>query len=182
MILIGYIPMCKLECFSEKNQSVEGYQLFHDCMCTLLEPLIDAGQWGVDMPCADRFIRCVYLILAAYITDYPEQCLIACCWENACPQCIVPAKKQGDQIHSVLCDPKETLRTLAEQSHREKPKKFVTQNLQLINLFWKDLPHCDIFSCMTPNLLHQLHKGAFKDHIVSWGTQAINGGMAEIDW
>jgi hypothetical protein len=123
MVLIGYIPMCKLECFSDKNRSVEGYQLFHDCMRTLLEPLIDTGQRGVDMPCADGFIRRVYPILAAYIADYPEQCLVACCRENTCPQCAVPAKKRGEQIHSVLRDPQNTLRTLAEQSHGEKPKK-----------------------------------------------------------
>ena len=60
MVLIGYIPISKLECFSKKNRSVEGYQLFHECMHTLLEPLIDAGTNGVDMQCADGFIRTIY--------------------------------------------------------------------------------------------------------------------------
>ena len=167
MVLIGYIPVCKLECFSDKNQSVEGYQLFHECMHTLLKPLIKAGMQGVDMPCADGFIRWVFLILSAYIADYLEQCLVTCCRENACPQCQVPVKKWGEHIHSVLHDPQEMLQTLAEKSHGENPKEFVSQNLWLINPFWKDLPHCDIFSSMTPDFLHQLHKGIIKDHIVS---------------
>ncbi|PBK70867.1 hypothetical protein ARMSODRAFT_884244 [Armillaria solidipes] len=174
MILIGYLPVTKLKSFSKKNRSVESYQLFHTCMRSLLEPLIEVGRNGVEMLCADGQTRRIYPILAAYIADYPEQCLIGCCMENRCPKCQANSDELGDPVCSPMRDPKETVQILKQASDGLRPEEFMDWGLHLVNLFWVDLPHCNIFQCFTPDILHQLHKGAFKDHMVKWATAAIN--------
>ncbi|KAH9978526.1 hypothetical protein BGW80DRAFT_1248911 [Lactifluus volemus] len=130
--------------------SEKGYNLFHYCMCKLLSPLVEVGKDGVDVICADGLMRRVFLILAAYVADFPEQCLVACCKESRCPRCRV----EHDRFHEDGMRP-------------------------VFDPFWKYLPHTDIFTCFTPDILHQLHKGVFKDHLVEWCTQMA--GVEEVD-
>jgi len=108
-MLIGYLPVMKLECFTKKWRSNAAYQLFHDCMESLLEPLKTAGKEGIEMTCADGWVRRVYAILAAYIADYLEQCLVACCMESRCPRCLVLHNKCGSLAWSEPRDPKKTI-------------------------------------------------------------------------
>ncbi|KAF7798192.1 hypothetical protein EIP86_009409 [Pleurotus ostreatoroseus] len=181
-VLIGYLPVSKLEIFSKTRRSSAGYQLFHDCMRSLLKPLVEAGQEGVEMICADGFIRRVYPIVAAYIADHPEQCLVACCRENRCPKCTVDANQRGSPVYTVLRDPQLTTSLLEEALRTEgQSSAFKKAGLRSINPFWTDLPHCNIFACITPDILHQLHKGVFKDHTVKWATGCVEDGEAELD-
>ena len=180
-ILIGYIPVTKLECFSKSRRALEGYRLFHECMRAIVKPLIKAAQEGVEMVCADGFVRRVYPILAAYVADHPEQCLVSGCQENFCPKCSVHAKALGEPVYSVMKDQASVWEIIEEQARGNKPEEFTKYGLRLIDPFWRDLPHCDIFSCITPDILHQLHKGVFKDHTVSWVTEALDGGADELD-
>ncbi|KAJ6456801.1 hypothetical protein C8R47DRAFT_996166 [Mycena vitilis] len=136
---------------------------------------------GVMMDCADGFVRKMYLILAAYIADYPEQCLVCCCGENSCPGCTCAPKSRGDTTHAEWRDREKTLQILKDQANGEYPPEFVEQNLRAINPFWADLPHCEIFRAMTPDILHELHNGVFGDHAVKWTTAAMSGEAAEVD-
>ena len=142
-------------------------------MKTLLTPLVDAGTHGRFMTCADGHVRHIFPILASYVADFPEQCLVTCNKETRCPVCIVGDKQRGDHgpIFS-LRDPDDTLAAIRE--HREDEdaaSRFESEGLRDIpDPFWADLPHANIFACMTPDLLHQLHKGVFKDHLFKWTT------------
>ncbi|KAF7361034.1 hypothetical protein MSAN_01133800 [Mycena sanguinolenta] len=156
-VLLGYIPVTKLEIFDKKNRSAVAHQLFHDCMRHILAPL------------------------AAYIADYPEQCLVACCRENSCPRCLVAPGARGDTADAPWRNPTDTVRIISEQAHGTRPPEFITQNLRPINPFWSDLPHCDIFTCFTPDLLHEIHNGIFGDHLVSWCSNAFRDGTGEAE-
>ncbi|KAJ7734910.1 hypothetical protein B0H14DRAFT_3613817 [Mycena olivaceomarginata] len=176
-ILLGYLPVAKMDCYSDAARSVAKYPI--------LRSLAEAGANGVDMTCADGMLRKVYPILAAYV-DYPEQCLVACCMENRCPVCKVLPKERGDHIPCPKRDMDETLdyihRFENEHHNAQFKQEFVTKlGLRPVPPFWAGLPHTDIFEAFTPDLLHQLHKGVFKDHLVSWCTAVTEGGEKEID-
>ncbi|KZT03690.1 uncharacterized protein LAESUDRAFT_787275 [Laetiporus sulphureus 93-53] len=165
--LLGYIPVAKLECFEEKTRSAAQYHLFHHCMSILLKGMEKAGREGVQTLCADGHICTIFPVLAAYVTDYPEQCLIACCKENRCPRCVVDPKAHAN----VLCS--------MGQNDEDDPRVESEGLRPVYSPFWADLPHTDIFACFSPDILHQLHKGVFKDHFLAWCTALL--GKKELD-
>ena len=169
MILIGYLPVSKLECFEKKTRSIAGYRLFHYAMSLLLRPPVDAGHRGKPMVCADGFVRRVHPILAAYVADFPEQCLVACNKESRCPCCLVESKNHGELEECACRSMVDRLKTLRRKQRNKQSRKFDKEGLRpVFEPFWKDLPFTDIFICITPDILHQLHKGIFHDHLVQW--------------
>ncbi|KIJ35677.1 hypothetical protein M422DRAFT_262084 [Sphaerobolus stellatus SS14] len=60
VILLGYLPVTKLECLSSKARKGAAYRIFHRYMSEIIKPLIKAGKSGAWLTCADGFIRHVY--------------------------------------------------------------------------------------------------------------------------
>ena len=178
-ILVGYLPVVKLDCYNKATRSVQGYWLFYHCMGMIFRSLIKARVEGVEMVCADRWIQDVYVILAAYVTDFPEQCLVICCMENRCPRCTVNPKDWGSCLESRFCNKTEMLELLSKHQQGRDPPEFEKQGLQAVyNPFWADLPHCDIFSCFTSDFFTNYIKASSR--IISSNVHANNGGKKNL--
>src|SRR5882762_4950067 len=61
-VLIGYIPIGKFDCFSDKARQVARYQLFHHCMEVMFASIAQAGKTSVNMTCADGLVRWIWPI------------------------------------------------------------------------------------------------------------------------
>ncbi|KAG8730682.1 hypothetical protein FRC10_002416, partial [Ceratobasidium sp. 414] len=165
-LLLGYLPAQKLECFTKKGKTHQKERLFHQCMTEIVKPLEQAGRDGVEMTCGDGKIRRCFPILAAYCADNPEQTLIACCKKNLCHRCTVERDKRGDYAMSPDRDHVDSANALIAQARRRRATRYLVDNglHPFGEPFWARLPHCNIYAALAPDLLHQLHKGVFKDH------------------
>ncbi|KAB5587770.1 hypothetical protein CTheo_8789 [Ceratobasidium theobromae] len=179
MILIAYLPIAELTCITNVNERRQkSWDLFHACMGAILEPIKEASKHGVEALCADGHVRRIHPILAVYIVDFPEQCLVTCACQNRCPICTVPVNECGKPeeyskrtkayMLDAMDDYMEGYRTTAE-----------SRGVWPVWPFWADLQFVNIATCITPDLLHQLNKGVFKDHIVKWCTELL--GAREVD-
>ncbi|KAG9120223.1 hypothetical protein FRC07_004366, partial [Ceratobasidium sp. 392] len=184
-LLLAYLPVPKLKCFPSNVRGDQKARVFHQSMTKILEPLISAGKDGVEMDCGDGYVCRCYPILAAYIADNPEQTLIAGCQRNLCHHCTVPQDKRGDLPEDPPPPriPDHTAVALEAHDYKHTSSLFEDQGLKPFGKpFWADLPHANIFSALTPDILHQLHKGVFKDHLMEWCltlVRRLNQGSAD---
>ena len=98
-----------------------------------------------------------------------------------CASCtVVPHDERGGTKTYCARDPAATLHTLERHKNGEKPHLFDNKGLRSIYYpFCADFPHTTIFSCIAPDILHQLLKRVFKDHLIPWITSITT--EAEVD-
>jgi hypothetical protein len=138
-------------------------------MSEIVKPLEKAGREGIEMACGDGKIRNCFPILAAYSADNPEQTQVACCKRNLCYWCTVERDRRGE--YAIFPDRHHvhSANALIAKSRHRTTQYYIDNGLRPFGRpFWADLPHCDIYRALTPDILHQLHKGVFKDHIMDW--------------
>jgi len=143
-------------------------------MRRILDPLKRAGKDGVEMVGGDRAVRKVHPILASYVADFPEQCLVACAKYGTCPKCQCPANKLQDpnvadprspQWTDDICKAASASTNTSPQFYAECMSHDVSGFVH--KPFWHGFPYTNIHDSITPDVLHQLYQGVFK-HLVSW--------------
>ncbi|KAF7296973.1 hypothetical protein MIND_00929400 [Mycena indigotica] len=114
--------------------------------------------------CTDRYFRRAIYGFDPDIVDFPEQALLTGIVQGYCPICL----------------------SLADDLHRDSPLRSCQHTAALLETltlkemwdnygvvgdiipFTADFPRADIHELISVDLLHQIIKGTFKDHIVDW--------------
>jgi hypothetical protein len=134
----------------------------------LLAPLAKAcEEGGAEVLCTDGGIRRIYPVLAAYVADFPEQCKVACTLQSHCPSCTVKPEKRGDLGNAPPRTREQVIAAMNEHAATGSAA-FVRLGLYDVRPFWEDHKYVNVGCFLTPDLLHQLHKGVMKDHLTSW--------------
>ncbi|KAF5364854.1 hypothetical protein D9757_012748 [Collybiopsis confluens] len=191
-VLIAYLSVDKPDDkgLSKTQLKLRNHELFHRSMAIVLGPLKAAGDpkgKGVEMVGGDGAVRRVYPLLATYIADYPEQCLVTCTKSGTCPKCRRKAKELDSPT---LAEPRtqawtlSVIRSAREELKGEGDRKIHTCTMKEdvtggnYDPFWAGFPVTDIHRCISPDILHQLYLGVFK-HLLEWIQDVV--GEKELD-
>lgn len=186
-ILLGYLSVDKIsdDGISQREHTARYQRLFHESMRHILAPLKEAGRSGVEMTGGDGAVRMVHPILASYVADFPEQCLVTCTKNGTCPKCQVSAADLQDLKPSAPRNPEWTIHIIEEAKRTStstaKFHKACMQNEvsgSVYTPFWQGFPYTDIHMAVTPDVLHQLYQGVIK-HLIEWCQRAMT--EAELD-
>ncbi|KAJ7080159.1 hypothetical protein B0H15DRAFT_924417 [Mycena belliarum] len=130
-------------------------QLYHASLAAILSSLKPGMTVPVVRRCPDRHFR----------PDYPEQVMLAGIVQNWCAKCTALSTDLdghicGRRTHEL------TEELLAAFSGDELWDEYGID--EDIIPFTCDFPRADIHEMLSSDLLHQIIKGSFKDHLVTW--------------
>lgn len=178
-ILLGYLPTTKLSHITNKSARRRALaNLFHACMRRILAPLEKIGLTGIAMTSADGVTRRTHPLYAAYVSDYPEQVLVTCTKSGDCPIGLQGRNNLGDYDeecpHRDITEVLDVLGQVDELSRTEYTAACKGVHLKpTYRPFWENLPYSNVFTSITPDILHQLLQGVVK-HLVSWIKEAYD--------
>ncbi|KAJ6537478.1 hypothetical protein DFH09DRAFT_1177821 [Mycena vulgaris] len=178
LLPVAFLPIPKT---SKKHRRSDAYQrfvrqLYHACLARVFEPLKAGMTTPEVVKCPDGHYRRAIYGLGPYIADYPEQVWLAAIVQNWCPKC--------DANPHHLDSPG------ARRRSHEKTDFLITCFDP--GTLWDDFgiradvvpfthgfPRADIHELLSPDLLHQVIKGTFKDHLVEWVNQYLHTKYGE---
>nr|GAT57072.1 predicted protein [Mycena chlorophos] len=112
----------------------------------------------------DGHYRRVIYCLGPYIADYPEQVLLACVVQGWCARCTASNKNLDGEGGRRTQEHTDALFEALDHKTLWDQYGIIPDVLPYT---W-DFPRADIHELLSPDLLHQVIKGTFKDHLITW--------------
>ncbi|KAI0295051.1 hypothetical protein B0F90DRAFT_1811552 [Multifurca ochricompacta] len=142
-------------------------QLYHASLSTILRTLLPGMTKPAIRQCPDGHYRRIIYDLITFIADYPEQVMLTGIVQGWCPKCITfPIFSDNLEMPTI-----PRTRALTEELADFLDSKTLWNQYGIdddIIPFTNDFPRADIHAMLSPDLLHQVIKGMFKDHLVTW--------------
>ncbi|KAF7370236.1 hypothetical protein MSAN_00654400 [Mycena sanguinolenta] len=164
--LVKYHPILNTD--REHKDSNEFRTFHHNLFHGSLRYILQSLKPGTTAPevtlFGDGHYHHVIYGLGPYIADYPEQVLLACVVQGWCPRCTASSTdldglgSRRSQLHT------EALFEALDHGQMWDDYGIIPGVLP----FTWDFPRADIHELLLPDLLHQVIKGTFKDHLVAW--------------
>ncbi|EKM77823.1 hypothetical protein AGABI1DRAFT_101528 [Agaricus bisporus var. burnettii JB137-S8] len=168
---VAFLPIPKTNKGQRKRLEYQRFvrQMYHMCLARVFAPLRSGMTSPEIVRCPDGHFRRAIYSLGPYIADYPEQVWLAGVVQGWCPKYVayldffVPNNDDRLKVRRrhertdfmISCfDPSIVWETYGIRSD--------------VVPFTHDFPRADIHTLLSPDLLHQLIKGTFKDHLVTW--------------
>ncbi|EIW73886.1 hypothetical protein CONPUDRAFT_68201 [Coniophora puteana RWD-64-598 SS2] len=164
--VIGFLSVPKTDQIYADDPKFRHFrrQLYHASLSAILQVFKPGMTKYEVVQFGDGFHRRVIWGVGPYIADYPEQVLLAGVVQGWCPRCLAfPDDLDADA--PLRCE--EHTEVLVDELH---PGVLWDSYGIIANVvpFTNDFPRADIHELIAPDLLHQLIKGTFKDHLVTW--------------
>ncbi|KAG1853048.1 hypothetical protein F4604DRAFT_2044766 [Suillus subluteus] len=104
--------------------------------------------------------------LGPYIADYPEQILLSGVVQNWCPRCLGHRKDLDSSQPCLHRHEAHTELLIKQLTYKQAWDEYGI--IADLGPFTNDFPQVDIHELLSPDILHQIIKGTFKDHLVDW--------------
>ncbi|KAH9918159.1 uncharacterized protein B0H18DRAFT_1086893 [Fomitopsis serialis] len=140
-------------------------QIYHRSLAHIFEPLRPWMTTPRVTLCPDGHFRRVIYSLGPFIADYPEQVYLSGVVQGWCPKCFAAPDELGEgalRFRELTQQIKDTY------SHDPDVLWDAFGIAPGVKPFTDYFPRADIHEALSPDLLHQLIKGTFKDHLVEW--------------
>ncbi|KAJ7162408.1 hypothetical protein C8R46DRAFT_1283311 [Mycena filopes] len=163
----AFLPIPKT---SKKHRAKPAYQqfvrqMYHACLAQVFKPLKPAMTTPEVVRCPDGHFRRIVYGLGPYIADYPEQVWLTAIVQNWCPKCDAPPDNlDGEGARLRTQSITEFLITQFDPGILWDDFGIRSDVVPFTSYF----PRADIHELISCDLLHQVIKGTFKDHLVAW--------------